>query len=106
VKPNTIAKSLAIGNPADGFYALGSIRETNGSSEDVSDEEIVDAIKLLASAEGIFTETAGEVTLGVAKKLVEQGKIPKNEINRNLHHRQWLKTPGSRRRQSRRCGDH
>jgi threonine synthase len=79
VKPNTIAKSLAIGNPADGFYALGSIRETGGSSEDVSDEEIVEAIKLLASTEGIFTETAGGVTLGVTKKLVEQGKIPKNE---------------------------
>jgi len=79
VKPNTIAKSLAIGNPADGFYALGSIRETGGASEDVSDEEIVDAIKLLASTEGIFTETAGGVTLGVTKKLVEQGKIPKNE---------------------------
>jgi len=79
VKPNTIAKSLAIGNPADGFYALGSIRETGGSSEDVSDEEIVEAIKLLASHAGIFTETAGGVTLGVTKKLIDQGKIPKDE---------------------------
>ncbi len=79
VKPNTIAKSLAIGNPADGFYALCAIRETGGFSEDVSDEEIVAAIKLLAETEGIFTETAGGVTLGVAKKLVEQGKIKKNE---------------------------
>ena len=79
MKPNTIARSLAIGNPADGFYALGSIRETNGSSEDVSDEEIVDAIKLLASAEGIFTETAGGSPWVWRRKLVEQGKIPKNE---------------------------
>ncbi len=79
VKPNTIAKSLAIGNPADGFYAMLSMKETGGWSEDVSDDEIVEAIKLLASTEGIFTETAGGVTLGVAKKLIEQGKIPKDE---------------------------
>ncbi len=79
VKPNTIAKSLAIGNPADGFYAMGSMRETGGWSEDVSDEEIVDAIKLLGETEGIFTETAGGVTLGVAQKLIQQGKIKKDE---------------------------
>lgn len=79
VKPNTIAKSLAIGNPADGFYAMGSMKETGGAAEDISDEEIVDAIKLLAETEGIFTETAGGVTLGVAKKLVRQGKIKKDE---------------------------
>ncbi len=79
VRPSTIAKSLAIGNPADGFYAMLSMKETGGWSEDVSDEEIVDAIKLLASTEGIFTETAGGVTVGVAKKLIEQGKIPKDE---------------------------
>lgn len=79
VKPNTIAKSLAIGNPADGFYAMGSIRETKGWSEDVTDDEIVEAIKLLATTEGIFTETAGGVTLGAAKKLIEQGRIPKDE---------------------------
>lgn len=79
VKPNTIAKSLAIGNPADGFYAMGSIRETGGWSEDVSDEEIIEAIKLLGETEGIFTETAGGVTLGVAKKLIKQGRIKKDE---------------------------
>jgi len=79
IKPNTIAKSLAIGNPADGIYAAGTVKESNGWAEDVSDEEIVDAIKLLASTEGIFTETAGGVTLGVTKKLIEQGKIPKDE---------------------------
>lgn len=79
VKPNTIAKSLAIGNPADGVYAVGAVKESGGWAEDVSDEEIVEAIKLLASNEGIFTETAGGVTLGAAKKLIEQGRIPRNE---------------------------
>lgn len=79
VKPDTIAKSLAIGSPADGFYAMTSMKETGGWAEDVTDEEIVDAIKLLAETEGIFTETAGGVTLGVAKKLVKLGKIKKDE---------------------------
>lgn len=79
VKPKTIAKSLAIGNPADGYYSVKAIRESNGWGEDVSDEEIVDAMKLLAETEGIFAETAGGVTLGVTKKLILQGRIPKNE---------------------------
>lgn len=79
VKPNTIAKSLAIGNPADGIYAAGTVKESGGWAEDVSDSEIVEAMKLLASTEGIFTETAGGVTLGVTKKLIEQGRIPKDE---------------------------
>lgn len=77
--PKTIAKSLAIGNPADGFYAYKVMKETGGGGEDVSDEEIVDSMKLLAETEGIFTETAGGVTLGVLRKLLAQGKIPKNE---------------------------
>ena len=76
VKPNTIAKSLAIGTPADGFYALRAMKETGGSSEDVTDDEIREAIKLLAECEGIFAETAGVVTVGVAKKLIAAGKIP------------------------------
>jgi len=80
VKPQTIAKSLAIGNPADGFYALKTIRESGGWAEDVSDEEIIEGMKLLAETEGIFTETAGGVTLGVAKKLIEKGLIPKDEV--------------------------
>ncbi len=80
VRPDTIAKSLAIGNPADGYYANRVIRETGGWSEDVSDDEIVAAIRLLAETEGIFTETAGGVTLGVAKKLIEQGRIPRDEL--------------------------
>jgi len=78
-KPKTIAKSLAIGNPADGFYALKTIRESGGSAEDVSDEEIIEGMKLLARTEGIFTETAGGVTVGVAKKLIDKGIIPRDE---------------------------
>jgi threonine synthase len=79
VKPNTIARSLAIGNPADGVYAFRTVKESGGWAEDVSDDEIVEAMKLLASTQGIFTETAGGVTLGVTKKLIEQGRIPKDE---------------------------
>ncbi len=79
VKPNTIAKSLAIGTPADGFYALKVMKETGGAAEDVTDDEIRDAIKLLAETEGIFAETAGGVTLGVAKKLIASGKIPRED---------------------------
>lgn len=77
--PQTIAKSLAIGNPADGFYATNVMKETGGGAEDVSDEEIVDSIKMLARTEGIFAETAGGVTLGVFRKLLEQGRIPRDE---------------------------
>lgn len=77
--PDTIAKSLAIGTPADGYYALRSMKETGGSAEDCTDEEIVDGIKLLAEYTGIFAETAGGVTVACAKKLIESGKIPRNE---------------------------
>ena len=79
VKPDTIAKSLAIGTPADGFYALRVMRDTGGSAEDVTDDEIRDAIRLLAETEGIFAETAGGVTVGVAKKLIASGKIPRED---------------------------
>jgi threonine synthase len=79
VKPNTIAKSIAIGNPADGPYALDIARKTNGSIESVNDQEIVDGMKLLAETEGIFTETAGGTTVAVLKKLVEAGKINPDE---------------------------
>src|SRR5712672_4436639 len=78
VKPNTIAKSLAIGTPADGFYALKAMKETGGSAEDVTDDEIREGIRLLAETEGIFAETAGGVTVGVAQKLIACGKIPAN----------------------------
>ena len=79
VKPNTIAKSLAIGTPADGFYALRVMKETAGAAEDVTDEEIREGIKLLAETEGVFAETAGGVTVGVAKKLIASGKVPAND---------------------------
>jgi threonine synthase len=78
-KPNTIARSLAIGNPADGPFALRLIRESGGWADDLSDPEIIDAIKLLAETEGIFGETAGGVTAGVAAKLIEQGRIGRDE---------------------------
>lgn len=79
VKPQTIAKSLAIGNPADGYYATKAVLESGGWAEAATDDEIIDAMKLLAETEGIFTETAGGVTVAVTKKLIEQGVIPKNE---------------------------
>lgn len=78
VKPNTIAKSLAIGNPADGYYAKDVINHSGGSAAAVTDDEIREGIKLLARTEGIFTETAGGVTVAAAKKLIAQGVIPKN----------------------------
>jgi threonine synthase len=78
-KPNTIARSLAIGNPADGNYASKLIRDSGGWADDVSDPEIVAAIKLLAETQGIFTETAGGVTVGVTQKLIDQGRIQPNE---------------------------
>lgn len=78
VRPDTIARSLAIGNPADGYYAYQVVSETGGAAEDVSDTEIVDAIKLLARTEGIFAETAGGVTLASAMKLIDSGKIDRN----------------------------
>lgn len=80
VKPNTIAKSLAIGNPADGFYAAQVVKETGGYAEDVSDQEIIDAMKLLARTEGVFAETAGGVTLAATKKMIESGKIKRDEV--------------------------
>jgi threonine synthase len=75
VKPDTIARSLAIGNPADGPYVLDIVNRTGGAIEDVTDEEVVEGIRLLARTEGIFTETAGGVTVATAKKLVETGKL-------------------------------
>ena len=78
-KPNTICKSLAIGDPADGYFAAKLIRDSGGWAEDVTDDEIVDGMLLLARTEGVFAETAGGTTLAVAKKLIEQGRIPRNE---------------------------
>ncbi|HEX5089383.1 MAG TPA: threonine synthase [Nocardioides sp.] len=75
VKPDTIAKSLAIGNPADGIYVLDICRRTGGAVEDITDEQVREGIVLLARTEGIFTETAGGTTVGVLKKLVETGQL-------------------------------
>jgi threonine synthase len=80
VKPKTIAKSLAIGNPADGYYALKATAESHGAMDTVSDDEVVEGIKLLAQTEGIFAETAGGVTIGVLRKLVKQGIIKKSDV--------------------------
>jgi len=79
VKPNTIASSIAIGNPADGYYVIRAVRESGGWGESATDEEILDGIKLLARTEGIFTEPAGGTEVAVAKKLIETGRIPRDE---------------------------
>ena len=78
-KPNTIARSLAIGNPADGYYALKVLEETGGAAEMASDDEIVDGVKLLAETEGIFAETAGGVTVACLQRLVASGAIRRDE---------------------------
>ena len=78
-RPDTIAKSLAIGNPADGYYVLKIVRERGGAVLDASNEEIADGMRLLAGTEGVFAETAGGVTVAVLKKLVEQGVVRRGE---------------------------
>ena len=92
VKPNTIAKSLAIGNPADGYYALKATAESGGAMDSVTDEEIVEGIMLLAQTEGVFAETAGGVTIGVLKKLVKQGVIKRTDTTVALITGNGLKT--------------
>jgi threonine synthase len=79
VRPQTIAKSLAIGNPADGYYAYRAAKDSGGYGEHATEEEIIDGMRLLARTEGIFTETAGGVTVAAARKLIEAGRIPRNE---------------------------
>ncbi len=79
VKPNTIATSIAIGNPADGYYVVKAIQESGGWGESVTDDEILDGIRLLATTEGIFTEPAGGTEVAVTKKLIQQGRIPRDE---------------------------
>ncbi len=79
VRPNTIAKSLAIGNPADGYYAYKTTKESGGSGEHATDAEIVEGMLLLARTEGIFTETAGGVTVAATRKLIESGAIGKRD---------------------------
>ncbi len=79
-KPNTIAKSLAIGNPADGYYALKTMRSTNGSAIAVTDEEVIEGIQLLAETEGIFAETAGGVVLSGLRRLIQDGRVEPDEV--------------------------
>jgi threonine synthase len=93
VKPATIAKSLAIGNPADGYHAAGLIADNGGWSEDVDDDEIIAGIRLLAETEGIFAETAGGVTVAVTKKLIEQGRINSEDLTVITITGNGLKTP-------------
>ena len=94
-KPKTIAKSLAIGNPADGIFAVRTILSSGGAGEDVNDEEIVEGIRLLAETEGLFTETAGGVTVAVARKLIQQGRLDPDESIVLAITGNGLKTPGA-----------
>jgi threonine synthase len=93
VRPNTIAKSLAIGNPADGYYAYRAAKDSGGYGEHATDEEIVEGMQLLARTEGIFTETAGGVTVAAAKKLIDAGRIPRDEPTVICITGNGLKTP-------------
>jgi threonine synthase len=93
VRPDTIAKSLAIGNPADGPFVLDVVRRTGGSVADVSDEELVDAIGLLAATEGVFAETAGGVTLAVLRQLLAAGQIDPAARTVIINSGDGLKTP-------------
>ena len=79
VRPDTLAKSIAIGNPADGYHVLRTVRETGGSGAAATDEEILDGIRLLARTEGVFTEPAGGTTVAVTRKLVRDGIIDADE---------------------------
>ena len=79
-KPDTIARSIAIGNPADGYIAMDTVRKSGGWADDVTEEEIVDGIRLLGQTEGIFTETAGGVTVSTARKLAEQGRFKPDDV--------------------------
>jgi len=80
VRPKTIAKSLAIGNPADGYYALKVMAESGGSGVALGDEEVVEGIELLARTEGIFAETAGGVVIAGLRRLVEAGRVGRDEV--------------------------
>jgi threonine synthase len=93
VKPSTIAKSLAIGNPADGYYVLKTIKETEGLAGSVTDDEIVEGMKLLARTEGVFGETAGGVSIGVLKKMAEAGALDPDETIVAYVTGNGLKTP-------------
>ena len=80
MRPNTIAKSLAIGNPADGYYTLKIMSDTDGAGAAVSDDEVIEGIRLLAESEGIFAETAGGVTIAGLRQLVQQERVGPDEL--------------------------
>ena len=92
-RPDTIAKSLAIGDPADGPYAVEQARRTGGAIDSVTDEEIRDGISLLAETTGIFTETAGGVTVGVLAQARRTGRHRRRRARRRLHHRRGPEDP-------------
>ena len=94
VRPNTIAKSLAIGNPADGYYTLKIMEETNGAGAAVSDDEVVEGIKLLAETEGIFAETAGGVTIAGPAAARRKPDTSAGRAGRRLHHRRRAQDAG------------
>jgi threonine synthase len=79
VKPSTVAKSLAIGNPADGRYAIRTARDTGGAIDACTEAEVIEGVRLLAETEGVFTETAGGVTIAVLRRLVEAGVVRRDE---------------------------
>ncbi len=106
VKPDTIAKSLAIGNPADGVYVLDICRRTGGAVEDITDDEVREGILLLARTEGIFTETAGGTTVGVLKKLVETGQLDPDARDGRDQHRHGPQDARRGRRPGRPGGHH
>jgi threonine synthase len=93
VRPDTVAKSLAIGNPADGPYVLDVTRRTGGAVADVADDELIDAIRLLAATEGIFAETAGGVTLAVLRNLLKEGQLDPDARTVIINSGDGLKTP-------------
>ena len=90
VKPDTIAKSLAIGNPADGFQVVRVVKETGAAGAMVTDDEILDAVRLLARTEGIFTEAAGGTTLAATQGAHQARRHQAGRIGGRLYHRQWL----------------
>ena len=94
-KPDTIAKSLAIGNPADGYYALKVMEQTNGAAAAVTDDEIVDGIKLLAETEGVFAETAGGVVISGLKRTGRARPRPPGRGDGGVHHRRRTEDAGS-----------
>ena len=101
VKPNTIAKSLAIGNPADGWYALDAIRRSGGACAAVTDDEVLDGIRLLARTEGIFAETAGGVTIATPGQAGRPGRRPLRRAGGGHGHRPRTEDGGGAGRRGR-----